>query len=1209
MSTPRDRIEAKLGLAGPQLSHLRDGPPRIPDHELIRRIGRGAYGEVWLARNALGTMRAVKIVYRDNFKDARPYEREFAGIRRFEPLSRSNEGFVDILQVGRDDAGGWFYYVMELADATEAQVESSELRVEGEAKAPDKLSTLNFQPSTYTPRTLSRDLQQCGRLPLDQCLELGLTLSFALGHLHRHGLIHRDIKPSNIIFVGGVPKLADIGLVTESEGANTFVGTEGFIPPEGPTSPQADLYALGKVLYEAAMGKDRNEFPEPFTQIGTDRESVALMELNAVLLRACMPDRKLRYVSAEEMHADLALLQSGKSVTRMRAIERRLRFVTRAAAAVAALAVLIAGGWFYQANQTRIVRRLAVEKSSLADENQRLAESQREQLIRVTSANGIQYLEADGSAIALPWLVEALRHLEGRDPQREKLHRLRLGTLLRYHPRLLGVVPNTGAVHSLAFSPNGRWIATGSDDGPVRIIDADTVSLHCVLPHTGAVHSVEFSRDSARLLTASADHFARVWNLSNRQMAFALAHKDAVRNATFSPDGEWILTASADRTAQVWRAIDGSPVGKPLEHSLPLFHACFSPDGRRIATGSGQRHLSGELRLWDRVTGVSLAPPVVLKEPATWTAFSPDGLRVASSCGEAYFDYKAPRPGVLVETATGHVKRWLEHVDRITHVAFSPDGKRLATAALGYELIVRDAVTGEPLIPPLKHMRWVYQGVFSPDGRWVASASSDGSARVWDASTGVPITPPLNHGGQVFCIAFDPDGRRLATAGDSGLMCLWDIGGSEPALPAFRHTPGETVVELTPDQRLALTSVTRRDDPLKVWELATGKQMWSFPNGDGVYSLRVSSTGDHLLTAGSDGYLRLWDLGTGQPLWAPLRVGCLASAVAFSPDGKRFAAGSREADWTQSSACIRDTATGRPLTPVLPHPYIVQGVEFSPDGRGLLTACWDGKVRLWDAASGELKRTFEGHGAGVEAALFSRDGSRIVSDGRDDNTARVWDSQTGQTVFSPLRHGGLVWTAIFDSAGERILTASQDLTAVQWDAHTGRRIDPPLQHRGMVYGATYGGADRLIATASADQSARLWSAASGELLAAPFRHSGQVFVSRLTRDGRRLLTSGEDGKVQVWDLAVSDWPVADLKLYAEVLSCQSLQPDGRLKTLGAQEIAARMRELRAIRPRDFELTPDQMQRWHRREKVDSQRAENAFAMEFHAHRTRLPDFD
>jgi Protein kinase domain len=266
----------------------------------------------------------------------------------------------------------------------------------------------NSQPSTYTPRTLSRDLQQHGRLPLEQCLELGLTLSFALGHLHRHGLIHRDIKPSNIIFVGGVPKLADIGLVTEAEGANTFVGTEGFIPPEGPTSPQADLYALGKVLYEAAMGKDRNEFPEAFTQIGTDRESVALMELNAVLLRACRPDRKTRYASAEEMHADLAILHSGGSVKRRHRLAQQFRLVKQLGAAAIVAILLIGAAWFWQRQQTQQMTRLAAEKSELADANARLATEKgaaasesRRRLLQIQTGNGLRAMDenvASGSA-------------------------------------------------------------------------------------------------------------------------------------------------------------------------------------------------------------------------------------------------------------------------------------------------------------------------------------------------------------------------------------------------------------------------------------------------------------------------------------------------------------------------------------------------------------------------------------------------------------------------------------------------------------------------------------------------------------------------------------------------------------------------------------------------------------------------------------------
>jgi len=299
-------------------------PPSVPDHELWRCIGQGSYGEVWLARNAVGTGRAIKLVYRARFADDRPYEREFAGIQKYEPISRTNDGLVDILQIGRHDAGGYFYYVMELADDA----------------AGEQIQRSPQAAANYIPKTLARHIQSRGRLPFEECLTLGLTLNLALGHLHRHGLMHRDVKPSNIIFVNGVPKLADIGLVTGLEEGRSFVGTEGFIPPEGPNSPQADIYALGKVLYEAGMGKDRQEFPEPFTGLGLNEESKRLMELNAVLLRACAPNLAERYQTAEEMNADLALLHSGGSVQQKHALERRLRMVTRIGAAAAAVVAL-----------------------------------------------------------------------------------------------------------------------------------------------------------------------------------------------------------------------------------------------------------------------------------------------------------------------------------------------------------------------------------------------------------------------------------------------------------------------------------------------------------------------------------------------------------------------------------------------------------------------------------------------------------------------------------------------------------------------------------------------------------------------------------------------------------------------------------------------------------------------------------------------------
>src|ERR1043166_2557751 len=308
--------------------------PQIPDHELLRCIGEGAYGEVWLAKNVMGTYRAVKIVYRGSFSDDRPYEREFAGSKRFEPLSRAHASQADILHVGRNDAAGYFYYVMELADDAEKN-RKPEGRSPKEVRRPEAKTEPLSQPiadsdfgirsdfglrdsALYTPRTLKLDLHRRGRLPFEECLDLALALTTALEHLHQNGLMHRDIKPANIIFVNGQPKLADIGLVTGVDATKSFVGTEGYIPPEGPTSPQADIYSLGKVLYEAASGRDRQDFPELPTDLAaaSEAESVSLrrgsmeksrpalrsesglIELNEVILKACASQPKDRTQNA-----------------------------------------------------------------------------------------------------------------------------------------------------------------------------------------------------------------------------------------------------------------------------------------------------------------------------------------------------------------------------------------------------------------------------------------------------------------------------------------------------------------------------------------------------------------------------------------------------------------------------------------------------------------------------------------------------------------------------------------------------------------------------------------------------------------------------------------------------------------------------------------------------------------------------------------------
>ena len=270
--------------------------PNIPDHVLLRRIGLGGYGEVWLARNTIGLYRAVKFIFRARYASAEPYEREFRGIENYMPVSLKEPCLLHVLHLGRNDRGRYFFYIMEAGD--------------------DEARGQKIDVAAYSPRNLSMELKRRGRLPAQECVTLGLQLALGMNALHRRGLIHRDIKPSNIIFVDGIPKLADIGLVAESASNGrvfTYVGTEGYISPEGPGTAAGDIYSLGKVLYEAAMGRGRLQYPDLPTSVLEGRADPAMLPLNEVILKCCESDPQQRYQSAMELHAALMRVQQGNT--------------------------------------------------------------------------------------------------------------------------------------------------------------------------------------------------------------------------------------------------------------------------------------------------------------------------------------------------------------------------------------------------------------------------------------------------------------------------------------------------------------------------------------------------------------------------------------------------------------------------------------------------------------------------------------------------------------------------------------------------------------------------------------------------------------------------------------------------------------------------------------------------------------------------------
>jgi len=398
------------------LERVTQEAPSIPDYNLLRLIGRGGYGDVWLARGITGLYRAVKIVHRDRFSDSEPYEREFKGLREFAAISLIEPHQLALLHVGRNDADGFFYYVMELGD--------------------DVVNGGDIDPGNYIPHTLKETRERQGRLPASQVIALAIQLTRALAGLHARGLVHRDVKPSNVVFVGGTAKLADIGLVTVATNTDTFVGTEGFVPPEGTGTPAADIFSLGRLLYEVATGLDRHDYPRLPPDLGSLADRKELLELNEILIRACDPNTAYRYRDATTLLHDLLLLQSGRSMRRLRAAERHLARTLRIGA-VFAFAAAVAGAGAY------VERRRAGHEEQM----RRQAESEHDNAVRKSAYSS--------------GLVKAQRALE-------------LGDLGRARRQLRDLVPPFGVPdlrgfewHALFAEAQGHPATVLQDSGPM----------------------------------------------------------------------------------------------------------------------------------------------------------------------------------------------------------------------------------------------------------------------------------------------------------------------------------------------------------------------------------------------------------------------------------------------------------------------------------------------------------------------------------------------------------------------------------------------------------------------------------------------------------------------------------------------------------------------------------------------------------------------
>ncbi|NLX96887.1 MAG: serine/threonine protein kinase [Rhodopirellula sp.] len=290
--------------------------PQIPDFEMIRQIGRGGFGQVWLARNrATGLLRAVKLIPRSSSAAADPAGRELVSITRLETIRhRRHPNLLDIHHVGQTDA--FVFLVTDLADtATGAPF---------------------TDPRDYTPATLEHRLSGAPAAPVE-CLTWTRQLLFGLASLHEAGMVHRDVKPANCLFLDGQLKLADFGLLTEADSHPSRIGTQAYMPPDGPMDTRADVYAAGLVIYEMITGRGVEQFPQLADRAGSIASDATLSALLKLVLDACQLDRKDRFSDARCM---LAALEQ-----RLAESARPARWTRRVAIGLVAVAAVAAVAW------------------------------------------------------------------------------------------------------------------------------------------------------------------------------------------------------------------------------------------------------------------------------------------------------------------------------------------------------------------------------------------------------------------------------------------------------------------------------------------------------------------------------------------------------------------------------------------------------------------------------------------------------------------------------------------------------------------------------------------------------------------------------------------------------------------------------------------------------------------------------------------------
>jgi WD40 repeat protein/uncharacterized protein YeeX (DUF496 family) len=662
-------------------------------------------------------------------------------------------------------------------------------------------------------------------------------------------------------------------------------------------------------------------------------------------------------------------------------------------------------------------------------------------------------------------------------------------------------------VWSVAYSSDGKYLASGNASGTVEIWDAVTyILVRTLSDHSKSVRDVAFSPNSQLVASASFDKTVKIWNSSSGKLIRTLrGHEDSVNGLSFSPDGKKLASVSTDKTVKVWD-VDRGEADFTLDvgGNFSFSGLAFSPNGKSLATGNR----AGDIQLWDASTGKPL-------------------------------------------------NRFRTHPGAVCSIAFTRDNQKLISGHMDGAVKVWNTENWSLVNTLFGHTGYITRIAVNRDGTRLASACYDRTVRLWDLRTGLALQTLYGHTAVVNGVAFTSDGRQLAagsgntSAGDIKVWnAIWDAGDlpEAPIMHAEQSGPG---VAFSADGKLLATCGKR----IKVLDARTGFERYILrPAATTSFrTVAFSANGERLAAGSADGQIMVWSSSLEKPAAMTLNghSGAVQSVV-FHPESLILASAGDD-----GIVRIWDIATGKEIAALQQHTSAVFGLAFSPNGKWLASAGKDRAVMLWNTSTWRNCLTYRGHNYEVHCVSFVTDELIASGDGvvGELGEVRLWSpSLSGLQAQSILACGtiGLLgscreqraWLAVSGLMLETERTAGDITTQGMKDAVVLRG------HGDTVYGVTV--ADDRLVTASDDQTVRVWETTTGqELISLPAR--GLVRSVAFSPDGKRLVSAILNGGVRIWDPPTRE--VFTLRGHTNQIRCLTYSPDGQvLASAGNAEV-------------------------------------------------------